>query len=164
MRSGCSVSRDQDMETVGVIGVGKIGFPICQNLIKGGYRVLGYRRGSLAELEKIGGGAARSPAEIAEQAEIIFTCLPSSEALDQVVHGHNGLMQTARTGQVITELGSHPVPEKERYVAVLAAKGASFVDGEVSGTPGMVAARKGVIYLAGDKEACAKAERVVAGF
>jgi 3-hydroxyisobutyrate dehydrogenase and related beta-hydroxyacid dehydrogenases len=34
----------------------------------------------------------------------------------------------------------------------------------VSGTPGMVSARKAVIYLAGDKEACAKAERLVGGF
>ena len=38
------------METVGFIGVGKIGLPICENLIKSGYRVLGYRRGSLEEL------------------------------------------------------------------------------------------------------------------
>ena len=40
---------------VGFIGVGKIGLPISENLIKSGYRVLGYRRCSLAEFEKIGG-------------------------------------------------------------------------------------------------------------
>ena len=56
------------------------------------------------------------------------------------------------------------MPDKERHVAPLAAKGAAFLDGEVSGTPGMVAARKAVIYLAGDKAACAKAERLVGGF
>ena len=43
-------------------------------------------------------------------------------------------------------------------------KGAIFIDGEVSGTPGMVSARKGVIYLAGDAAACKKIEAVVAGF
>ena len=57
-------------------------------------------------------------------------------------------------GQIIVELGSHPVPDKQQHVAPLAAKGAAFLDGEVSGTPGMVAARKAVIYLAGDAEAC----------
>ena len=46
------------METIGFIGPGKIGLPICANLIKSGYRVLGYRRGTLAEFEKIGGVAA----------------------------------------------------------------------------------------------------------
>ncbi len=152
------------METVGFVGVGKIGLPICENLIKSGYRVLGYRRGSLAEFEKLGGVAAHSPAEIGGKAEIVFSCLPSSQALDEVVQGPNGLVKSARPGQIIVELGSHHVPDKERHVAPLAAKGAHFLDGEVSGTPGLVAARKAVIYLAGDKDACAKAEPYVSGF
>jgi 3-hydroxyisobutyrate dehydrogenase len=64
----------------------------------------------------------------------------------------------------VVELGSYPVPVKQRQVAPLAAKGAAFIDGEVAGTPGMVAARKGVIFLAGDAEACKKVEPVVAAF
>ena len=94
----------------------------------------------------------------------MFSCLPSTEALDDAMQGPNGLIKSARPGQVVVELGSHPVPDKKRQIAPLKEKGASFIDGEVSGTPGMVAARKGVIYLAGDAEACKKAERVVAGF
>src|SRR4029450_7502289 len=151
------------METVGFVGVGKIGLPICENLIKSGYRVLGYRRGSLAEFEKVGGGPGRSAADVGAQTEIVLSCLPSSEALADVVAGPNGLAKSARAGQIVVELGSHPVPDKEQYVAPLAAKGAAFIDGEVSGTPGMVAARKAVIYPAGDKDACQKAERVVGG-
>jgi 3-hydroxyisobutyrate dehydrogenase len=152
------------METVGFVGVGKIGLPISENLIKSGYRVLGYRRGSLEEFQKLGGIPAKSPAEIGAQADIVFSCLPSSEALDQVVQGPQGLAAAARPGQIIVELGSHPVPDKQRQIAPLAAKGAAFLDGEVSGTPGMVSARKAVIYLAGDAEAVKKAERVVSGF
>jgi 3-hydroxyisobutyrate dehydrogenase-like beta-hydroxyacid dehydrogenase len=152
------------METIGFVGLGKIGLPICENLIKSGYRVLGYRRSSLAEFEKIGGVAARSPAEIAANADIVFSCVPSSQALDEVMQGANGVIQAAHPGQIIIELGSHPVPDKERHVAPLGGKGAIFLDGEVSGTPGMVAARKAVIYLAGDKDACARAQQVVAGF
>ena len=152
------------METVGLIGVGKIGLPISENLIKGGYRVLGYRRSSLADFEKMGGVPARSPAEIGAQTDIVFSCLPSSQALEDVVHGPEGLLKSARPGQIIVELGSHPVSDKQRHVAPLATKGAIFLDGEVSGTPGMVSARKAVIYLAGDKDACARAERFVRGF
>jgi len=152
------------METVGLVGVGKIGLPIGENLIKSGYRVVGYRRSSLVEFEKIGGIVGRSAADVGAQADVVFTCLPSSQALEDVVQGPNGLVKSARRGQIVVELGSHPVPDKERHVAVLAAKGASFLDGEVSGTPGMVSARKAVIYLAGDEEACAKAERFVGGF
>ena len=152
------------METVGLIGLGKIGLPIAENLIKSGYRVLGYRRHSMADFEKAGGVAARSPAEIGEQADIVLTCLPSAEALDEVVTGKQGLVHSARPGQVIVELGSHLIPDKERQIAPLAAKGAAFLDGEVGGTPGMVAARKAVVYLAGDEAAAKKAEQVARGF
>src|SRR6516162_7672513 len=107
------------METVGLVGVGKIGLPIGENLIKSGYRVVGYRRSSLAEFEKIGGIVGRSAADVGAQADVVFTCLPSSQALEEVVQGPNGLVESAR---------------------------------------------KAVIYLAGDKEACAKAERFVGGF
>jgi 3-hydroxyisobutyrate dehydrogenase len=152
------------METIGFVGVGKIGMPICQNLIKRGHRVIGYRRSSLAEFERIGGVPARSAAEVGAQADIVFSCVPSTEALDDVVHGPHGLVHSARPGQVVVELGSHPVPDKKRQIAPLAGKGAAFIDGEVSGTPGMVAARKGVIYLAGDADACKKVEGVVSAF
>ncbi|MGC2124177.1 MAG: NAD(P)-dependent oxidoreductase [Xanthobacteraceae bacterium] len=152
------------METVGFVGVGKIGMPISQNLINSGHRVVGYRRHSLEEFEKIGGVPARSAAEVGAQADIVLSCLPSTEALDEVVHGPNGLVQSARPGQIVVELGSHPVPDKVRQIAPLRDKGAFFIDGEVSGTPGMVSARKGVIFLAGDADACKKVEGVVAGF
>src|SRR5438132_2474649 len=152
------------METVGFIGVGKIGLPICENLIKSGRRVVGYRRGSLAEFEKIGGVPARSAADVGAQAGIVFSCLPSTEALDDVVQGPQGLVHSARPRQIVVELGSHPLRDKQRQIAPLAQKGATFIDGEVSGTPGMVSAKKGVIYLAGDAAACKKLECVVAGF
>jgi len=152
------------MQTIGFVGVGKIGMPISENLINHGYRVVGFRRSSLAEFEKIGGVPARSAADVGAQADIVFSCLPSIEALDDVVHGPAGLVHSARRGQIVVELGSHAVPDKKRQIEPLAQKGAIFIDGEVSGTPGMVLARKGVIYLAGDAAACKKLEGVVAGF
>ena len=152
------------METVGFIGVGKIGLPISENLIKSGYRVLGYRRGSLADFEKVGGIPAKSPADIGAQCNVVFSCVPTVEAMDEVVNGPQGLIHSARPGQVIVELGSHPVPQKEKQVAPLAKKGAAYLDGEVSGTPGMVSARKAVIYLGGDAEAAKKVEPFIKGF
>jgi 3-hydroxyisobutyrate dehydrogenase len=152
------------METIGFVGVGKIGRPICEQLINRGYRVLGYRRSSLSDFAKIGGSPAKSPADIGSQTDLVFTCLPSDEALEEVVYGPNGLIHSARPGQIVVELGSHSIPVKESYVSPLAAKGAIFLDGEVSGTPGMVAQRKGVIYLAGDRAAATRVERVVNDF
>ena len=94
----------------------------------------------------------------------MFSCLPSDEALEEVVQGPQGLVHSARPGQVVVELGSYPVPVKAAADRAACQKGAVFIDGEVSGTPGMVSARKGVVYLAGDAQACKKIEPVVAGF
>ena len=152
------------MQTIGFIGVGKIGLPICDHLLKSGYRVVGYRRSSLRDFESLGGVAAQSPAEVGAQADIVFTCLPSDEALEEVVCGPAGLLNTARPGQIVVEFGSHAVPIKKSYVAPLAEKGAVFLDGEVGGTPGMVAARKGVIYLSGDAKACETLQPIVKTF
>src|SRR3954464_7532911 len=152
------------MQTVGFVGVGKIGLPISENLIKSGHKVLGYRRGSLAEFEKIGGMPAKSPAEIGAQCDVVLSCVPTAEAMDEGVTGPTGLIHSARKGQIIVELGSHAVPDKERQGAPLALKRTAYLDGEVSGTPGMVWARKAVIYLGGDADAAKKVEPFVKGF
>ncbi len=82
-----------------------------------------------------------------------------------MIQGPNGLVHTARPGQIVVEFGSHSIPVKEKYIAPLAAKGAVFLDGEVSGTPGMVAGvRKGAIYLAGDQTAASSIEPVIGAF
>jgi 3-hydroxyisobutyrate dehydrogenase len=142
------------METIGFIGVGKIGLPICKHLLKAGHKVLGYRRSSLAEFEAAGGTPVKSPAEATAQSDVVFTCLPSDEALDEVINGPNGVKSAVKPGQVVVEFGSHEVAFKKTFVDSLAEKGAIFLDGEVGGTPGMVEAKKGVIYLSGDRAAC----------
>ena len=152
------------MQTIGFIGVGKIGLPICEQLINKGHKVIGYRRSSLADFEKLGGVSAKSPADVGAQTDIVFTCLPNDAALEEVVNGPEGLVQSARPGQIVVEFGSHPVPVKEQYIKPFAAKGATFLDGEVSGTPGMVIARKAVIYLGGPADAVKTLEPVIAAF
>lgn len=152
------------METIGFVGVGKIGLPICENLIKSGRKVIGYRRSSLDDFCKMGGIPAVSPKELAAQSDVVFTCLPSDEALEEVICAPNGILEVLKPGQIVVEFGSHAVPVKEKYVGILAGAGAIFLDGEVSGTPGMVAARKAAIYLAGDEKAVKTLEPVIAGF
>jgi 3-hydroxyisobutyrate dehydrogenase-like beta-hydroxyacid dehydrogenase len=148
---------------IGIIGLGKIGFPVARNLIESGHEVVGYRRSAMDEFTAIGGRAAASPAEIGADCDIIFSCMPGIDALRAIVEGDGGLLESARKGQIMTELGSHPVAEKEAFVAPLAAKGAIFLDGEVAGTPGMVAARKANIFLSGPREAVERIAPAVKG-
>ncbi len=149
------------MQTVGVIGLGKIGTPMAENLIKSGFRVVGFRRRPTSELEKLGMVRANSAAEVGASADIVLSCLGSAPALEETVAG---LMKTARPGQIIVELGSYDAKEKARHVAPLAAQGVTFLDGEVSGTPPMVASRKAAVYLAGDAQAARTIDPVIKGF
>jgi 3-hydroxyisobutyrate dehydrogenase-like beta-hydroxyacid dehydrogenase len=53
---------------------------------------------------------------------------------------------------------------KEKYVGLFTAKNVTFLDGEVSGTPGMVAQRKAAIYLAGDPAAVKRLQPIIDDF
>lgn len=155
---------DYKVRSVGFVGLGKIGLPICKHLIDGGFRVLGYRRGSMDEFRHIGGIAAESPAQIGVEADIVFSCLPSDDALNVVMYGECGLISAVRKDQIIVELGSHAVSVKQAFVAPVEEKGGFFIDGEVSGTPGMVAAKKAAIYLSGDQVASKRLFSIVETF
>ena len=153
------------MQTVGFVGVGKIGLPISENLIKSGFRVLGYRRSSLADFEKIGGVPAKSPADIGAQCDVVLSCVPTTEAMNEVVNGPQTVSFIPPSPDRSSSSSARIRCRTSRSTSrPLAQKGAAYIDGEVSGTPGMVAARKAVIYLAGDADACKKLEPVIKGF
>jgi 3-hydroxyisobutyrate dehydrogenase-like beta-hydroxyacid dehydrogenase len=148
---------------VGIIGLGKIGLPVAKNLIDSGHEVVGYRRSAMDDFVRLGGRASSSPAAIGAECDVIFSCMPGIDALRGIIEGDEGLLVSAREGQVITELGSHPVAAKQAFVAPFAAKGAVFLDGEVAGTPSMVAARKANIFLAGPRGAVDRITPAVKG-
>ena len=62
---------------------------MAANLLKAGYKVTGYDvdSGQIDALVKIGGNRAGSCREVAEQADVVITSLPSGEALQQVAEG-----------------------------------------------------------------------------
>ena len=151
-------------DMVGCIGLGKIGLPICRNLLASGFAVVGYRRTSTAEFEAMGGAPASSAADVAKRSAVVLTCVDSDAAMDAVVSGPEGLLQSVRPGQVVVCLSSHPVAVKERFAAALSERGAVMLDGEVSGTPGMVEARKAAVYLAGSQAAAESVAPVIRGF
>ena len=65
---------------VGFIGLGIMGKPMCRNLMKAGYEAVVYNRSkaSVEELSAEGAQAAGSPAEVAENCQVIITMLPNS--------------------------------------------------------------------------------------
>src|ERR1700730_9859079 len=96
------------LETVGMIGLGIMGSAMSANLIRAGFRVVGYdvvpRRRQ--EHRKAGGMVARSCREACRGNTIIVTSLPSSDALLETA---TQLAQSARGHQIVIETSTLPI-------------------------------------------------------
>lgn len=154
------------MAVIGHIGLGKIGMPIAENLAERGHQQIGYRRSAeaMAEFEKFGGKRAASPAEVAAGSDFVISALATEDQIQSAYHGAGGMMETLKEGQIVLELGTFPAEFKEKQRDALANKGAILIDGEISGTPGMVAARNCAVYMSGDEAACTKAAEIIKDF
>src|SRR5690606_12092668 len=103
--------------------------------------------------EKLGGGLAASPAEVADRASVLLSCLPADHALDQVVSGTDGLLQAERKDFLLVECGTLSLEVKLEAERKLRAKGNRMLDCPVSGTGVQAAGRDVVFYDSGEEEA-----------
>lgn len=146
------------MLRVGYIGLGLMGKSIARNIMKAGFPVVVHNRsrGAVDELVGEGATAASSPVDVARQVDVVFTNLPDSPDVEQVVLGKNGVLEGAREGLIYVD-NSTIKPETARAVAArLAEKGVMALDAPVSG--GDIGARNGTltIMVGGDAVALQK--------
>ena len=120
---------------IGFIGLGIMGRPMVHNLIKAGCReVLVWNRSQAAVDTCVSYGAAAStPGEIGKSCQVVFTMLPNSRQVKEVMLGENGVAAHMRAGAVYIDCSSiDPVASKE-IAESLAARGVEMLDAPVSG-------------------------------
>ncbi len=139
------------MTTVGVIGLGKMGLPIAQNLMDRGFTVVGYRRSGTGELAALGGAGAQSPAEVASASDVLLSILPDVAALREVVLGPRGTLTKLRPGTVHVEMSTLDVAEKAALRDRVRASGGDLLDCPISGTPAMVRPRAATTFVSGEQ-------------
>ena len=149
---------------VGCIGLGRLGWQLAANLIASGFEVSGYRRHAREEFAGIGGRPAASPAELAGNSDVIITCLPDEDALESVISGPDGLLGAVRAGQIVLEVSTLDIPEKERQRDRLAERGVAMLDCPLSGNPDAARTRQSVAFLSGDADAMKRVRPVIDGF
>ena len=150
------------MLTVGYIGLGLMGKSIARNIHKAGFPLVVHNRSRAAvnELVAEGASAAGSPAEVAAQVDVVFTNLPDTPDVEQVVLGEQGILEGARAGLIFVD-NSTIKPAAARNLAVrLAARAVMSLDAPVSG--GDIGARNGTlaIMVGGPLEALEKVRPV----
>jgi 2-hydroxy-3-oxopropionate reductase len=143
------------MLKVGYIGLGLMGKSIAHNILKAGFPLVVHNRsrGAADELVKEGATAAFSPREVAAQVDVVFTNLPDTPDVEQVVLGENGILAGAHEGLVYVD-NSTIKPASARMIAgKLAAKNVFALDAPVSG--GDIGARNGTLTIMVGGEASA---------
>jgi 3-hydroxyisobutyrate dehydrogenase len=139
---------------LGFIGVGNMGSRMAKRLLEHGYQVIVYNRsrGAAEALTKYGATVAESIAELASEADVIFSSLTNDEAVISVYTDPEGVFTHVRSGSAIIETSTVlPLTSRELYELSREA-GVKFLDSPVSGsTP---AAEEGTLTLfcGGDEE------------
>ncbi len=141
------------MKRIGIIGVGLLGTAVASRLLEAGFAVVGYdtRPEQAAALAPRGLRPAASLAEAADGADVVFTILPSLDAVDTAVRGPGGLLETAPATTTIAQMSTISPPLTRALGAAAAQRGIGFLDTPMSGTSSMVARGDCTIFVAGDR-------------
>lgn len=150
------------MSRIAFIGLGNMGGPMAENLIKAGHSLTVFDLVPAAahKLEKAGASAAASANEAVAGAEIVITMLPASRHVEGLYLGENGLVQHIPEGSLVIEC-STIAPDSARRVAQAAAEHKlRMIDAPVSGgTGGAVAGT--LTFIVGGEAAHLEAARPV---
>jgi 3-hydroxyisobutyrate dehydrogenase len=123
-------------KTIGFIGLGVMGEPICRNLVrKSGARVIAFDLAPepLARLKADGADVAASVADVIGNCEILFLCLPSAKHVRAVFEG-DGILRNIRQGQIVVDLGTSSVTQTRDFAEQLQARGAAWADAPIART------------------------------
>lgn len=140
------------ISSVGFIGLGVLGSAVAANFSKGGLQVVGFDVASDARSkgEALGIEMVSSAAEVAAITNTVFTCLPNSQALEQVLHNEAGLLSVNRENQFIIELSTLSVEDKTAFETACLASGRVPIDCPVSGNRLMALEKKLTAFVSGD--------------
>lgn len=155
---------------VAFIGLGTMGGPMAAHLKRAGHHLRVYNRNparAQAWLAAHGGADVRAlatPAEAAQGAAVVFTCVGNDDDLRDVVSGPQGVFQTLQPGAIVVDHTTTSAEVARELSAAARARGLHFVDAPVSG--GNLGALNGVLTVmcGGDAQAFAQVRPLVMAY
>jgi 2-hydroxy-3-oxopropionate reductase len=139
---------------VGFIGLGIMGKPMAQNLLRAGYPlvVLNRSRAAVDELVAEGAQAGDSPGDVASRSRVVITMLPDSPDVETVVFGENGIAQGIENGALYIDMSTIAPATARKIAEALGRGGVDVLDAPVSG--GEAGAKNAALsIMAGGSEA-----------
>lgn len=151
------------MPVIGFIGLGLMGGNMVENLQKRDFKpiVMDLNKEIVASVVARGGSEATSAAELAAASDIIMLCLTTSNVVEKVMYGEDGILAGIKEGAVVIDFGTS-IPSSTRKIgADLAAKGAGMVDAALGRTPAHALDGLLNIMAAGDQETFDKVKPIL---
>jgi len=150
------------MANIGFIGLGNMGLPMAQNLVKAGHAVTGndVMAKGMEALAAAGGNAAKSLADVAG-AEIVVTMLPAGAQVREVYLGANGILAKAKKGTLFIDSSTIDVATARAVAAKAEKRGMLMIDAPVSGGVGGAQGATLTFMVGGPSAAFEKAKPIL---
>jgi len=150
-------------KTVGIIGLGIMGGAIAINLVDRGWRVIGFdtdagKRAELAAAEVV---IADSVEQVARDAPVIMTSLPTPAAVESVA---TAIANSGQSPRIVIELSTLTLADKLGFETILKQAGHIALDCPLSGTGAQARMRDLIVYASGDSDAIARCTGLFADF
>ena len=141
------------METVGFVGLGKMGTPLAVNIQKAGYPMVVYDAREEATKPLLEGGArlADSPAEVARLSDVIATCLPRPQVVEEVVRGPDGILEGIRPGGIYLDISTCGPNLIRSLEPLFQQKEAHLLDTPILSSPQDAVGRCVIVMVGGDR-------------
>ncbi len=148
---------------IGFIGLGLMGGNMAECLQNNGYDlvVMGRTRSALEPALARGAVEASTPKELALASDIVMLCVTTSEVVESLIYGDEGILAGIKPGTTIIDFGTSIPASTQKIGADLAAKGAGMIDAPLGRTPAH--AKDGLLNImaAGDMDTYVKVKPVL---
>jgi 3-hydroxyisobutyrate dehydrogenase len=151
------------MARIGFIGLGNMGLPMAQNLIKAGHQVEGVDvNGAAVEKLRAAGGAGVETARIAAaRADVVITMLPAGEHVRDVYLGSGGVIENANAGTLLIDCSTIDVETARAVAAAAETRELLMLDAPVSGGVGGAQAATLTFMVGGSERAYQRAQSIL---
>ena len=138
---------------IGWIGLGKMGKPMSESLVKAGYSVSVYNRTKEKEapLKKDGAATANSPKELMQETDVVFMMISDDEAVKNVFQGDNGILAADVKDRIVVNMSTVSPGISQEMAAALKKSGNHYMDAPVSGSVKQANEASLVIIAGGEK-------------
>jgi 3-hydroxyisobutyrate dehydrogenase-like beta-hydroxyacid dehydrogenase len=149
---------------VGIVGLGRMGHALAQNLLSDGYRIIAHYRdpSRVQDLQMNGAGATRRLADLAA-CDIVISSLPDDAALTAVTLSPTGLTSILAPGSIHISMSTVSPALSQRLAESHAIRGQGFVAAPVLGNPDAARTRRLFVLAGGSHDAIERARPVLEG-